>query len=158
MPKFARSATKAGGTEAVPGFVLDASVTLAWALAGEVHAEEARALVHRVANEAAIVPTLWRLEVGNGLLMGERRGRIRSERVDAVWRQLGELPIEIDAETNARAWNGTAALARRHGLTLYDAAYLELAARRSLPLATFDRPLARAAAAEKVPLVTDISP
>jgi predicted nucleic acid-binding protein len=142
----------------VPGFVLDASVTLAWALAGEVRAEEARALVHRVADEAAIVPALWRLEVGNGLLMGERRGRIRTERVDAVWRQLGELPIEIDAETNARAWNGTAALARRHGLTLYDAAYLELAARRSLPLATFDGPLARAATAEKVPLAMDAAP
>jgi predicted nucleic acid-binding protein len=136
----------------VPGFVLDASVTLAWALAGEVRAEDAHALVHRVADEAAIVPALWRLEVGNGLLMAERRGRIRPEHVDAVWRQLGELPIEIDAETNARAWNGTAALARRHGLTLYDAAYLELAARRSLPLATFDGPLARAAAAQKVAL------
>lgn len=142
----------------MPGFVLDASVTLAWALAGEVRAEDARALVHRVADEAAIVPALWRLEVGNGLLMGERRGRIRPERVDAVWRQLGELPIEIDAETNARAWNGTAALARRHGLTLYDAAYLELAARRSLPLATFDGQLARAAAAEKVPLAMDTAP
>ncbi len=142
----------------MPSFVLDASVTLAWALAGEVRAEEARALVLRVADEAAIVPALWRLEVGNGLLMGERRGRIRPEHVDAVWRQLGELPIEIDAETNARAWNGTAALARRHGLTLYDAAYLELAARRSLPLATFDSLLARAAMAEKVSLAMDATP
>ena len=138
----------------MPGLVLDASVTLAWALAGEVRTEDARGLLHRVAEEAAIVPALWRLEVGNGLLMGERRGRIRPERVDAVWRQLGELPIEIDAETNARAWNGTTALARRHGLTLYDAAYLELAARRGLALATFDSALARAAAAEKVTLAT----
>jgi predicted nucleic acid-binding protein len=141
----------------VPAFILDASVTLAWALAGEVRAEEARALVHRVAEEAAIVPALWRLEVGNALLMGERRGRIRQERVDAVLRQLGELPIEIDPETNARAWNGTAALARQHNLTLYDAAYLELAARRSLPLATFDTPLARAAAAENVALATEVA-
>ncbi|MBX9699896.1 MAG: type II toxin-antitoxin system VapC family toxin [Acetobacteraceae bacterium] len=135
--------------------MLDASVTLAWALAGEVRAEDARALVHRVAEEAAIVPALWRLEVGNGLLMAARRGRVRAERVDAVWRLLNELPIEIDAETNARAWSGTATLARRHGLTLYDAAYLELAARRSLPLATFDTPLARAAVAEKVPLAAE---
>lgn len=142
----------------MPGFVLDASVTLAWALAGEVRAEEASTLVHRVADEAAIVPALWRLEVGNGLLMAGRRGRVRTERVNAVWRELSELPIEIDAETNARAWNGTAALARRHGLTLYDAAYLELAARRSLPLATFDSQLARAAGAEKVPLAMDAAP
>lgn len=138
--------------------MLDASVTLAWALAGEVHAEDARALLHRVAEEAAMVPALWRLEVGNGLLMGERRGRIRPERVDAVWRRLDELPIEIDAETNARAWNGTAALARRHGLTLYDAAYLELATRRGLPLATFDGQLARAAVAGKVPLAIHAPP
>ncbi|MBU8541749.1 type II toxin-antitoxin system VapC family toxin [Roseomonas tokyonensis] len=138
--------------------MLDASVTLAWALAGEVRAEEARTLALRVAEEAAVVPALWRLEVGNGLLMAERRGRVRPERVDAVLRQLGELPIEIDAESNARAWNGTAALARRHSLTLYDAAYLELAARRSLPLATFDGQLARAAAAEKVPLAMDAAP
>lgn len=140
------------------GLVLDASVTIAWALAGEVRSEEARALVDRVADEAAVVPALWRLEVGNALLSAERRNRIKPERVDAVWRQLNELPIEIDAETNARAWSGTAALARRHGLTLYDASYLELAARRSLPLATFDGPLARAAAAEKVALATDGAP
>lgn len=156
--RSSRSATKAGGTDAVPGFVLDASVTLAWALAGEVRAEDARALVHRVADEAAIVPVIWRLEVGSGLLMGEQRGRIRRERVGAVWHQLGELPIEIDVETNARAWNGSATLARRHGLTLYDAAYLELAARRSLALATFDGQLARAAVAEKVPLAMDAAP
>jgi predicted nucleic acid-binding protein len=134
------------------GLVLDASVTIAWALAGEVRTDEARTLLARVADEAAVVPGLWRLEIGNALLSAERRGRIKPERVDAVWRQLGELPIDIDQETNTRAWSSSAALARRHGLTLYDAAYLELAARRSLPLATFDGPLARAAAAENVAL------
>jgi predicted nucleic acid-binding protein len=137
----------------VPGLVVDASVTLAWALAGEVRAEEAGALLRRVAEEGAVVPAHWRLEVGNALLMAERRGRIRAARVDAVWRLLAALPIETDAETNAQAWGDAAALARRHGLTLYDAAYLELAARRGLPFASFDRALVRAAAAERVPAV-----
>jgi predicted nucleic acid-binding protein len=136
----------------VPGFVLDASVALAWTLPGEAHAAPAAALLARLAEEAALVPSLWRLEVGNALLTAERRGRLRPERVAAAWRLLAELPIELDAETPARAWAGTAELARRHGLTLYDAAYLELAARRALPLATFDALLARAAAAERVPL------
>jgi predicted nucleic acid-binding protein len=78
--------------------------------------------------------------------------------VDAVWRQLGELLIKIDAETHTRASSRTAVLVRRHGLTLYKAAYLELAARRSLPLATFDGQLVRAAATEKVSLAMDTSP
>lgn len=134
----------------MPGFVLDASVALAWALPGETRAPEASALLDRLAEQAALVPTLWRLEVGNALLTAERRGRLRPEHVAAAWRLLGELPIELDTETHARAWGATAELARRHGLTLYDAAYLELAARRGLPLATFDAPLARAAAAEKL--------
>jgi predicted nucleic acid-binding protein len=142
----------------MPGLVVDASVTLAWALAGEVRADEAGALLLRVSEAAAIVPTHWRLEVGNALLMAERRGRIRPERVDAVWRQLAEMPIDIDADTNARAWSAAAGLARRHGLTLHDAAYLELAARRSLPLATFDRQLARAAVAEQVALAMAAAP
>jgi len=140
----------------VTGLVLDASVTLAWALAGEVRSDDARALVERVADEAAVVPALWPLEVGNAMLSAERRNRIRPDRVDAVWRQLDDLPIEIDSETSIRAWNATAKLARRHGLTLYDASYLELAQRRRLPLATFDGALARAAAAESVAIVSGL--
>jgi predicted nucleic acid-binding protein len=66
---------------------------------------------------------------------------------------LAAPPIEMDAETNARAWENTAALVRQHGLTLYDAAYLELAARRGLPLASFDGALVRAAGAKRVPTV-----
>lgn len=80
----------------MPGLVLDASVTLAWAMAGEADTDLAVSVLRRVAEEGAVVPALWRLEVGNGLLMAERRKRIRSERVDSVWRQLAEQPIEID--------------------------------------------------------------
>ncbi len=136
------------------GLIVDASVTLAWALPSEVQAEAARRVLLRIAEDAAVVPAHWRLEVGNGVVMAERRGRIEPGQTDAVWRQLSALPIEIDAETNARAWIGAARLARQHGLTLHDAAYLELALRRVLPLASFDAALVRAAVAERVALAT----
>ena len=135
------------------GLVLDASVALAWVLPAEARREEAAALAARVAEEGAVVPALWRLEVGNALLMAARRGRIRAPHVDAAWLHLAALPITVDTETSAHAWGATAALARTHGLTLYDAAYLELAARRKLPLATFDAVLERAAGVEGVELV-----
>jgi len=85
--------------------------------------------------------------------MAERRKRISPARVDAVHRYLSALPIAIDTETNVRAWGAIKALARRHKLTLYDAAYLELGIRLSLPLASFDGALSRAASAEKVLIV-----
>lgn len=137
----------------MPGLVLDGSVTIAWALRDEARADEARALVHRVAANSAIVPAIWKLEVGNALFMAERRKRISPARVDAVHRYLSALPIAIDTETNVRAWGAIKALARRHKLTLYDAAYLELGIRLSLPLASFDGALSRAASAEKVLIV-----
>lgn len=133
-----------------PGLVVDASVVLAWALPEETRADQARAFMLHIAERSALVPALWRLEVGNALLIAERRGRVQPDRVEAICRHLAALPIAVDPETGLRAWTATAALARRHGLTLYDACYLELAVRRSLPLATFDAALAGAAAAERV--------
>ncbi len=132
------------------GLVVDASVALAWALQGEAQAAAAREVLRQVVEHAAVVPAHWRLEVGNALLAGERRGRVLPGQVEAVMRQLAALPFETDAETNSRAWGAAAALARRYALTLYDAAYLELAIRRALPLASFDAALVRAAAALRV--------
>lgn len=134
--------------------VLDASVTLAWALPDEAGSAAAHAIFLRVGRDAAIVPMTWRTEVGNGLLSAERRKRILRQRINEVSRNLSALPIEIDAETNARAWNASMDLARRHALTLYDAVYLELALRRGVQLATFDAALARAALAEKIGVAT----
>ena len=139
-------------------FVLDASVALGWILEGEVRADEARSLLDQVVREGAVVPMLWRLEVGNVLLAAERRGRLRQTRVDAVVAQLGLLPIARDEQTDDRAWSETRHIARRHALTLYDAAYLELALRRGLPLATFDGKLAAAAVADGVSLIAAIRP
>jgi predicted nucleic acid-binding protein len=128
--------------------VLASSVTLAW-----VYSEETTAAVRQVFDQViqsgAWVPGLWRLEVANILEMGVRRGRHDAAFRDSTLADLALLPIHIDLETDQHAWSQTARLAARHKLTLYDAAYLELALRRKLPLATLDRDLRSATDLEK---------
>ena len=91
------------------------------------------------------MPGLWRLEVGNVLLEAERRGRISARDVAQRLDLIAALPISVDPETADRAWRDRLSLARAERLTVYDAAYLELAVRRDLPLLTLDHDLARAA-------------
>ena len=110
-------------------------------------------LLEAVVEAGAVAPSLWPLEVLNALIMAERR-----KRVDAAQRQrlsgfLRDLPIALDDETAAQAWSATIQLAERHRLTVYDAAYLELAQRRDLPLASLDQELRAAAEAAGVALV-----
>ena len=132
--------------------VLDTSATLAW-----IYVDEATSVIDdvfvAVAQNGAWVPGLWRLEIANVLEMGVRRGRHDAAFREATLQDLALLPIQIDPDTNHHAWGATARLAERHRLTLYDAAYLELALRRDLPLATLDGELRTAAAAESVPLL-----
>lgn len=132
--------------------VLDSSVTLAWVYSPET-TEEVAGVFARVLESGAWVPALWRLEVANVLEMGVRRGRSDSAFRDAALADLAILPITVDPETDRQAWGATAKLAARHRLTLYDAAYLELARRRCLPLATLDSELRLAATAEDVTLL-----
>jgi predicted nucleic acid-binding protein len=134
------------------GLVLDASVTLA-AVLQEANAALAANLIDCVAAERAVVPSHWHLEVGNALLMSERRGNISPSQRAAYVEDLLSLPIECDPETSTRAWRECLMIASQYRLTLYDAAYLELSMRRSLPLATFDAALRRAAAAAGVALL-----
>jgi predicted nucleic acid-binding protein len=129
--------------------VLDCSITLAWVYADETTAA-VRHVFDLVSQGGAWAPALWRLEVANVLEMSTRRGRHNAAFRDATLADLTHLPIQVDGETDIRAWTETLGLAERHRLTLYDAAYLELAQRRGLPLATLDRDLRRAAGAEKV--------
>jgi predicted nucleic acid-binding protein len=140
---------KGDGKPARMSLVLDSSVTLAW-----VYGEETTAAVQEVFNRimegGAWVPGLWRLEVANILEMGVRRGRHDAAFRDSTLADLALLPVYLDLETDQNAWRETARLASRHKLTLYDAAYLELAVRRRLPLATLDRELRSAAKAEKL--------
>jgi predicted nucleic acid-binding protein len=129
--------------------VLDSSATLAW-IYNEETTPAVRDLFDRITAEGAWVPSLWRLEVGNVLQLGVRRGRHDSAFRDETLADLALLPIALDPHTDQQAWSATMQLAERHQLTLYDAAYLELALRRALPLATLDDELRTAAAAEGV--------
>ena len=132
--------------------VLDCSATLAWIYLEET-TQAVCAVFEIVANQGAVVPTLWRLEVANVLEMGVRRQRHDAAFRDSTLADLAALPVRCDPETDRHAWGATARLAARHGLTLYDAAYLELGRRADLPLATLDKELRAAALAEDVPLL-----
>lgn len=132
--------------------ILDSSATVAWVYMDEA-SKAIRQVFDLVSDQGAWVPSLWRLEVANILEMGVRRRRHDAAFRDATLADLALLPISIDPETDRQAWTATLRLAERHRLTLYDAAYLELAQRRNLPLATLDAELRSAAGAEKVGLL-----
>jgi predicted nucleic acid-binding protein len=125
-------------------FVLDCSIAVAWFFEDETDAY-AEAVEDALASATAFVPSLWRLEVANALLVGARRKRITEAKVTAFLRLLEHLPVAQDDETWARAWQESISLARTHQLSVYDAAYLELALRRGLPLASSDDKLKAAA-------------
>jgi predicted nucleic acid-binding protein len=127
-------------------FVIDNSVALAWCFEDE-HTQPVMELLDRVAETGAFAPSLWPLEALNGLLMAERRRRVDARRRQRLAGFLRALPVTLDAETADQAWTATARLAERHRLSVYDAAYLELAQRRKLPLATLDEDLIKAAKA-----------
>lgn len=98
-----------------------------------------------VARDGAVAPSHWPLEVANALTTAARRGRIDRTYRDLVLADLSALPVDLDQETAAQAWGASLHLAEELQLTVYDAAYIELARRRDLPLATLDRALERAA-------------
>jgi predicted nucleic acid-binding protein len=130
-------------------FVLDGSVTVAWFFEDETD-DYAESVEDSLVSATPIVPSLWRLEVANALLVGERRKRTTEAKVTTFLSLLKRLPIALDDETGARAWQESLALARAHNLSVYDAAYLELSLRRNLPLATIDGRLKAAAVAAGV--------
>ena len=132
--------------------VIDASVTLSWVYTDE-HSAASDALLARVADQGAVVPALWRLEIANALQVGIRRKRIDAAYRDSSIQIFLRLPIEIDLETNDYAWTTILQLADMYQLTVYDASYLELALRRTLPLATRDEDLAAAASTAGVVLL-----
>lgn len=126
-------------------FVLDASVAVSWFFDDEA-GENTAAVLESLADWGAMVPSLWPLEVANVLLVAERRKRCSEAEAVRFIELLESLPITTDDATAQRAMHQTYQLAREYGLTSYDAAYLELAMRLGLPLATLDRQLADAAA------------
>ena len=122
-------------------FTLDCSATVPWVFASEATVETDAVLDALAAGDKAWVPALWHLELGNVLLGAQRKGRIDKAGVEKFLAALDVFDIEVDAETVGVAWTRTLALAESFGLTVYDAAYLELTLRRGLPLATLGRSL-----------------
>lgn len=130
-------------------FVLDASVTVSWFLPDEEHSDALEAW-RRSAAEEVCVPLHWWFEVRNTMLMGERKNRISERMTTRSLGRLSLLPITVEPRPDEA---DVLDLARRRRLTFYDAAYLELAQRKGLPLATLDRELVAAARSEGVELV-----
>ena len=130
-------------------FVLDASVAACWLLDDE-DAADANAALERLGQEDALVPQLWHIEIRNCLLVARRRRRLSGDDLGERLRALAGLPVRTDADFDP---DSSFALADRHGLSLYDALYLNLAQRRGIPLATLDKTLRGAAIAEGVVLV-----
>lgn len=132
-------------------FVIDASVIFAWQFPDEDH-PLVSAVVAAMPDRGAVVPIHWKAEIANGFATAVRRKRMPAAYREGALLRLKDLPIEIDAESESRLWSDTQVLCDRHALTAYDAAYLEVAVRRDLPLATLDKALASAAAEEGVRL------
>ena len=132
-------------------FVIDASVTIAWLMPDEAD-DVANNAYRRLRDGEALVPSLWWYEVRNVLIANERRKRVSQATVDRLLVALARLPIGFDHTPDEPALLG---LARKFQLTVYDAAYLELALRREAPLASLDRALKVAARASGVACIGD---
>jgi predicted nucleic acid-binding protein len=125
-------------------FVLDTSVTMAWLFEDET-TRTTEAILDRLTSENALVPTLWTYEVGNVLLMAERRKRITEAQGRRFTRLLESLPIRISDSHLSSLWSNAVVVAREHELSVYDGTYLDLAMREGIPLATRDKALRMAA-------------
>jgi predicted nucleic acid-binding protein len=133
-------------------FVLDASVALAWCFEDEAipYADQ---ILDSLDSDTGLVPAIWPLEIANAVLAAERRGRLQTADTVRFIELVRALPITVDDIDAERAMGSVLDMARAYNLTSYNAAYLELAMREGLPLATQDRRLAEAAAHCGVPLM-----
>jgi predicted nucleic acid-binding protein len=125
-------------------FVLDCSVSISWIFPDE-HSDYAEEVLRLLESQQAIVPSIWFLEMANVLLVGERRKRINQTQTTQALLLLNALDILVDNRTENQAFSATLALGREQGIAAYDSAYLELAIRLQIPLATLDERLAAAA-------------
>jgi predicted nucleic acid-binding protein len=134
-----------------PAFIIDCSITMSWCFVDESTPQSLR-VQDRLEDEAALVPAHWSLEVTNVLATAEKRKRITTARSAEFLSLLETFDIEVDTEPTDRIFAQLLPLCRAHSLTSYDAAYLDLALRRRLPLATLDHQLR--AAAKKLGVAT----
>ena len=126
-------------------FIVDASVGFAWVYQGQATPETDHLLNEVAAEATVIVPALWFLEMSNVLLVAQRRHRLTAGQRKAAMEKLTAMQLTVDEEGSRNAFGKTSELAEKYGLTIYDATYLELALRRSLPLASRDEALRNAA-------------
>jgi predicted nucleic acid-binding protein len=125
------------------GIVIDASVALAWCFPDEA-SDYADSVMLAVENQTIVVPAIWAVEIANALLVGERRKRIRQPEVRRFIDLIKGLSVVEDGQPFADSVSNILPLAREYDLSAYDAAYLDVAVRHEIPLATFDRALQRA--------------
>jgi predicted nucleic acid-binding protein len=125
-------------------FVLDCSVAMAWVFDDEDD-PYAASVRDRLDTDVAVVPSIWPLEVGNALVVAERRKRVSRAEALRFLGILGHLPIDVDATPTLASVDGILQMAHETGVSVYDAAYLELSATHGLPLATLDVALSKAA-------------
>lgn len=135
-------------------FVIDNSVVMSWCFKDETN-KYTDAILDRLENAAAYVPAVWPLEVGNVLLVAERKKRLSESDSSRFIALLSDLPIIVDQEPPERMFSEILNLAREHNLSSYDASYLDLAIRKGLPLATKDNDLISAAKRCGVPILKD---
>ena len=135
-------------------YVLDSSVALAWLFEDEVEPLSEQ-LLELLPDATPHVPALWIAEVCNALLVARRRGRIEADAFRRCVADALALPVIVNPPQSEQEVHETLRIAQKHNLSAYDAAYLELALRHLVPLATLDQQLAKAAGAEKALLMLD---
>ncbi len=135
-------------------FVLDNSVAMRWYLASDKQSDQdyAESVLLSLVDADAFVPNLWHLEASNVLLAAENRGNTTFGETERFISQLENLPLHVDPLTARQSFTRIMSLARAYNLSSYDAAYLELAIRNALPLATLDKDLIKAANQAGVPI------
>lgn len=133
-------------------FVLDASIALAWCFEDEA-SDYAESVLSRLQSERAFVPPIWPLEIGNVLLVAERRKRIRRSESARFLNLVSRLPITVEQDAPDRSLKEVIDLGRDLGLSTYDASYLDLAMRMGIPLASLDEKLSEAARECGTPLL-----
>lgn len=135
-------------------FVLDNSVSMRWLLTSnkDVDQQYAEKVLLSLGSVDTLVPNLWHLEAANVLLSAERTGELEIGEVEGFIAQLDKLPIYVDPLTYHHSLSRTLTLAKAYNLSTYDAAYLELATREGMPLATLDKQLVKAAKKVNVPI------
>ena len=132
-------------------FVLDCSITMAWCFEDESN-DYTDAILDNLEDATAIVPAIWSLEVANVLLLSKKNKRITEVQAASFIEVLSALPIVVEQSTATRAMHSIFLLAGQSGLTIYDAAYVELAIREKIPLLTLDKGLIKAAKKLHIPL------